>query len=229
MQKYLSCVLRVFPGARKIKAKPALTALFVCTLFLSLAHKGYTMQPPPPPLNIEQLKELISLADVVAVGRIGEVEHTESVVGEETRKTVLASLEVEKLIKGEIEGGSILIKETYPILKPPLPAGAAKAGNRPGKMIVGMRAGPSSYHGEYSPGSRIVVLLEKLGGSDEYRPLGSGSHDKHLAEFLIEADGIKALHFKFAADLNKYTESEDRFLDLIVRLKDSGSGEGNNE
>lgn len=185
------------------------------------------MQPPPPPLNLAQFEELISSADVIAVGKIDSVEETESTVGAETRSTVQASLKVERLLKGSNAGVSILIKESYPVFKPIPPAGATEAGNKPDSVVVGMKAGPSSYHGEYSRGARIIVLLQKVDGGDEYQPLGSGSYDKHLCEFLVENDGIKCLYFRFADDLLPYTGSAEQFTNLIIRLCNEASGGGN--
>ena len=91
----------------------------------------------------------------------------------------------------------------------------------PKKMIVGLRAGPSYYHGRYKQGERIIVLLSKIEGTDRYRPLGSGTYDKHLCEFLIKDDGIKTFYFKFADDVGKYVGSEEQFIGLIRRLKKS--------
>ena len=210
-----------------ILTRPAQTVLFaLATLFL-LIEVGYTMQPPPPPLNLEQLKELISSSDVIALGKIDEVKESESVVGRETKRTVEAVLIVEKLIKGHIPGKSIVIKETYPVLNPSPPAAAPRGEKKPQKVIIGMKAGPSCYHGKYSQGARIIVLLEKLAGSDEYKPLGSGSYNKYLGEFLIETGGIKSLYYQLADDLQKSAGSENQFVDLISRLADSAS-EGSN-
>ena len=126
---------------RCIPNRQAQTVLFaLATLFLFI-EVGYTMQPPPPPLNLEQLKELISSSDVIALGTIDAVEKTESVVGMETRRTVEAVLIVEKLIKGQVPEKSLVIIETYPVLNPSLPAAAPKGENKPEKVIIGMKAG----------------------------------------------------------------------------------------
>jgi hypothetical protein len=85
-------------------------------------------------------------------------------------------------------------------------------------MIVSSIAGPSTYHGKYLQDARILVLLEKINGTDKYRPLGSGTYDKHLCEFLIEDDGIKTFYFQFAEDVGKYAGSENQFIDFIEKL-----------
>lgn len=173
------------------------------------------MQPPPPPLNLAQLRMLISEADLIAVGKIGKVKKTEGIEEGETRETVEAALSVEKLLKGKVAGKTIVIKETYKTYDSQLPGLGSKAEGEPKKMIVSLRAGPSCYHGRYRQGMRIVVLLEKIEGADEYRPLGSGTYDKHLCEFLIEDNDIKTFYFKFADDVGKYAGCEEQFTDFI--------------
>ena len=181
------------------------------------------MQPPPPPLNLAQLRMLTSEADLIAVGKIDRVKETEGVNGGETKKTVEAVLSVEKLLKGKVAGKTIIIKETYKTFDSQLPGLGPKDKGEPKKMIVSSRAGPSCYHGRYRQGMRIVVLLEKIKGIDEYRPLGSGTYDKHLCEFLIEDDGIKTFYFKFADDVGKYAGCEEQFIGFIRKLIESGS------
>ena len=75
---------------------------------------------------------------------------------------------------------------------------------------------------------RIVVLLEKIEGADEYRPLGSGTYDKHLCEFLIEDNGIKTFYFKFADDVRKYVGSEEQFIGFIRKLMNQVQIKGGN-
>ena len=69
----------------------------------------------------------------------------------------------------------------------------------------------------------MLVLLAKIEGTDKYKPLGSGTYDKYLCEFLIENDGVKAFYFKFADDVRKYVGSEEQFIGLIRRLRGSNS------
>ena len=184
------------------------------------------MQPPPSPLNLAQLRMVTSEADLIAVGKIGKVKKTEGIEEGETRETVEAVLSVEKLLKGKVAGKTIIIKETYKTFDSQLPGLGSKDEGEPKKMIVSSRAGPSSYHGRYRQGMRIVVLLEKIEGIDEYRPLGSGTYDKHLCEFLIEDNGIKTFYFKFADDVGKYAGCEEQFIGFIRRLIVSGSDKG---
>ena len=186
------------------------------------------MQPPPPPLNLPQLRMLTSEADLIAVGKIARVKETEGANGRETKKTVEAVLSVEKLLKGRIAGKTIIIKETYKTFDSQLPGIGIKAEGEPKKMIVSSKAGPNSYHGRYRQGMRIVVLLEKIKAMDEYMPLGSGTYDKHLCEFLIEDNGIKTFYFKFAGDVGKYAGCEEQFIDFIRELIQSDSDEGGN-
>ena len=181
------------------------------------------MQPPPVPLNLSKFNDLISLADIIVVGKVDKVRQTEKVVGGKAHRAVEADLSIEKLLKGKVAGEKLTIQESYSVLNPSSPGAASKDGNELKGMIVGMKAGPSTYHGHYSAGVRIVVLLEKAEGTHGYRPLGSGSYDGYLCEFLIENDGIKPLYFRFAEDMSHYAKSEDRFVGLINRLRNSDS------
>ena len=180
------------------------------------------MQPPPPPLNLAKFKALISLADVIVVGKVGAVRETQELVDGAMRQTVEAGLRIEKLLKGKVPGKELTIQESYPVLNPSPPQPAGKDGNEPQGMIVGMKAGPMAYHGQYSEGARIIVLLEK-GPGTHYKPLGSGSYDKYLGEFLLEKDGVKTRYFRFAEDLSPYAASEESFVNLIKRLCSPGS------
>ncbi|MCX6553463.1 MAG: hypothetical protein NTZ12_00385, partial [Candidatus Aminicenantes bacterium] len=90
-------------------------------------------------------------------------------------------------------------------------------------------AGPSTYHGKYVQDARTLVLLEKIEGTDKYRPLGSGTYDKHLCEFLIEDDGIKTFYFQFAEDVGKYAGSEKQFIGFINKLIKDSSNKGGND
>jgi hypothetical protein len=205
------------------KAKSVMIILIVCTLFFLTSSEGFAMQPPPPPLNIQQLGELLSSAEVVAVGTVTQVKSAEKVVGLETRRTVEAVLLVERLLKGQAAGKSIVIEESYPVLNPSLPGAVSKDENKPGKAVIGIKAGPTCYHGEYSQGARVVVLLERVTGSDKYRPLGSGSYNRYLGEFLLETGGVKSLYYQFAEDVQAVAGSEDQFVDLIGGLIGSAS------
>lgn len=181
------------------------------------------MQPPPPPLNLVQLKNLISEADVIAVGKIGSIKETDCVNGGETQKSIEVILSVEKLLKGKVSGKTIVIKETYSTIDSTTLCPMPRDEGEPGKMIIGLRAGPSCYHGTYKQGARIIVLLARIKGTNGFIPLGSGTYDKHLCEFMIEDVGIRSFYFKFAGDVEKDTGSEKEFIDLIRRLRKSDS------
>lgn len=213
----------LFLAVRNRKKKWAKLLLSACAVFFLVAKGGYAMQPPPPPLNLVQLRMLISEADLIAVGKIGKVKETEGVEAGKTRETVEVILNVEKLLKGEVTSKTIVIKEIYKTFDSQPPGLGSKDEGDPKKMIVSSRAGPSCYHGRYRQGMRIVVLLEKIEGADEYRPLGSGTYDKHLCEFLIEDNGIKTFYFKFADDVGKYAGCEEQFIGFIRKLIESGS------
>jgi hypothetical protein len=189
--------------------------LGICLLLLLVPQGGYAMQPPPPPLDIAQLKMLVAQADIIVVGKINKVNETEG--------TIEATLDIEKLLKGKAGGKTILIKETYITQQSPVPSPGPGSSQ---KMIVRTTAGPATYHGKYIQGGRIVVLLQKIEATDKYRPLGSGTYDKHLCEFLIEDKDIKTLYFQCSDYVRKYLTSEKQFIAFIKKLIKAGSNKG---
>ncbi len=182
------------------------------------------MQPPPPPLNIDQLKTLVAQADLIIVGRITAVREAEGIVE--------ATVHVGKLLKGKPAGKTIEIKEKYKPANRETPAPESKNEGEPPKMISRTIAGPGAYHGKYKEGSRIVLLLAKIAGAESYKPLGSGTYNKYLCEFLIENGGIKSVetdYFRFAQDLEKHTATENKFIYLIKKLIESNSSKGDRD
>ena len=180
-----------------------------CLILLLGIYEGYAMQPPPPPLNIAQLKTLVAQADLIIIGEIKAVKETED--------SLEATVRIEKLLKGKAGGKTIAIKEARGSATTRPADAISKEDSEPSKMIVANRAGPSFYHGRYKQGMRIVVLLEAIKGTNEYRPLGSGTYDKHLCVFPIENHGIQTFYFQFAEDVKKYAEREDRFIYFIKK------------
>ena len=179
------------------------------------------MQPPPPPLNIEQLKMLIADADIIGIGKITGVKEAEG--------TLEATLSIEELLKGKVDGNTIGITETYKVLNPPPTASNSKTAGEPPQMITRTIAGVSAYSGKYKKDARIIVFLKNIEGTDQYKPLGSGTYNKYLGEFIIENDGIKSIeidYFKFAQDVGKYAGSEKQFISFIEQLIKSGSNKG---
>ena len=227
--RHEDCCMRSVSTIRNRKTRWAASVLLASVLFFFVAAAGYSMQPPPPPLDLPQLRQLISEADLIVAGKIVSVRETECVKGGERRTAVAAALSVEKPLKGDaLSDSTILIEETYPapdFLKPP-PAPVPRDNIRPDKAVVGLRAGPSCYHGRYERGGRIIVFLKDIKGTCGYKPLGSGTYDKHLCEFFIETDGIKTLYFRFADDLLPYAGSEDEFIGLIRALINTNSEKG---
>jgi hypothetical protein len=203
------------------KTKKVTLVFGICLVLLLVANGGYAMQPPPPPLTIAQLKILIAKADMIVVGKINAVQETG-----EAEKTVEASVNIEKILKGRVAGKTIVIRETYKTYQPELLGPGSKGEGESPKMVVSDIAGPSAYHGKYVRDARILVLLEKIPGTDGYRPLGSGTYDKHLCEFLMEEDGVKKLYFQFAEDVGKYGQCESQFIGFIHKIIQESSNKG---
>jgi hypothetical protein len=187
-------------------------------MLLLVNRGGYAMQPPPPPLNIEQFKALIAQADLIIVGKINEVKETEG--------TTEAAVHVERLLKGKVAEKTIEIKETYKSANSPKPSLGSKDEGESNKTIVRSIAGPSTYRGKYNKGSRVIIFMERIEGTHKYRPLGSGTYDKYLCEFLIENDGIKTYYFQLAEDVGKYAVSEKAFVSFIKKLVKLNSRKG---
>lgn len=226
MQGYQLLDTRWFLDLQNKKTRLIKFSLSIPIVLVLFVTGAYAMQPPPPPLNLTQLKHLITLADVIVAGRIATVKETQTVYEGKRAQTVEAVLNVEKVLKGKVTSDSIIIKETYSVLNPPRTAVSPKQKGEPKKTIIGLTARPSRYHGEYAQGVQVLVLLERIAGCREYKPLGSGTYDEYLCEFVIGKGGVQTRYFKFAEDLKKYTGSEAQFIALIERLRDSGAVEG---
>jgi hypothetical protein len=193
----------------------------ICLILLLVAKGGYAMQPPPPPLNAAQLKTLVEKADLIIVGKVIAVKEADG--------TLEATVHIEKLLHGKTAVRIIEIKETYKPASFQKPAPELKDGGESPQQPLRAIAGPSTYHGKYQEGSRILVLLEKIEGTTKYRPLGSGTHNKYLCEFIIENDGIKSSltdYFRFAEDVEKYAATEIKFTGFIKKLIKSDFNKG---
>lgn len=197
---------------------PAKLVLYGCIILFFVSEPGYAMQPPPPPLNSAQFQELIAEADVIVVGRIEHVEKSEGVNGARKKITIEVVLKIEKVLKGKIPGKDICIKESYPSFSSVTIDPTSKENIKAQKTIISTVAGPRCYYGRYKEDTRIIALLAVIEGTNQYKPLGSGTYDKHLCEFLIENGSIKTLYFRFADDVEKHAHSEDEFIGLIKRL-----------
>jgi hypothetical protein len=194
-----------------------------CFLFFLATQGGYAMQPPPPPLDIAQFKLLVAEADIIVIGKINESKETDGVIE--------ATLGIEKLLKGKAAGKTIAIKEIYKPANFQTLAPESKDEGGQSKAITASIAGPATYHGKYKKDGRILVLLQKIEGTGKYKPLGSGTYNKYLCEFIIENDGIKSIeidYFRFAEDLGKYIVSENKFTGLIKKLLKSNLNKKDN-
>ena len=193
--------------------------LIIGILLLS-SRSGYAMQPPPSPLNLTHLQALIAKADIIVVGKVVLVKKTEEVTKTGKQTTVEVDLKVEKLFKGEVSVKYIHIQESYPGSDSIVTDLTTSKNEVSPGQIVSTTAGPRPYHGKYKEGERIIVFLKVIEVKNKYRPLGSGTYDEYLGEFLIQGGCITAVHFKFADDIEKYARSEDKFIGLIIKLSE---------
>jgi hypothetical protein len=188
----------------------------ICLIWLLLSDGVYAVQAPPPPLDLSRLRTLIAEADAIALGTVEEAQEKE--------ESVEAVLGIEKLLKGDVAAKTVAIEERFDPMAGRVPGVIPEDQGDSQKKIVVHRAGPRAYHGRYQRGMRIVVFLEKIKGIDQYRPLGSGSYDRHLCEFIIEPAGIKTFYFTLADDVAQYAQSEGPFVCLIEQI--AGGHEG---
>ncbi|MDP8214638.1 MAG: hypothetical protein P9M10_05540 [Candidatus Euphemobacter frigidus] len=189
-------------------------------LALFFSNPGYTMQPPPAPLDSPGFQALTGKADIIVVGKVVQVTETEEAAKTGREITVEVTLKIGDLLKGDVSGENIHIQESYPGFDSIVKDLTSSKNKISRGQIVSTSAGPRPYHGKYKEGDRIIVLLKVIEGKDKYRPLGSGTYDEYFCEFLIQAGGIKTLYFKFADDIEKYTRSEDEFIGLIKKLSE---------
>jgi hypothetical protein len=162
--------------------------------------------------------------------QIGRIRETDSIDKREKNKStgVEVTLKLEKLLKGEVSSKTIHIKECHPAFDSVrVGAGLKNMKNKPKKEIVRVRVGPRYYQEKYVQGARIIMLLLRVEGTDEYESLGSGTYDKYFCEFLIKDGGIRAFYFRFADDIGKYVGLEEQFVGLIRKLIKSDSEKDN--
>ena len=178
------------------------------------------MQPPPPNLTIVELRKLISSADIIVKGEVIEVTQQRKLQDNKKFDYLDVVIRVEELLKGEISGDTVLIEENISSEHPFNMVKGVKADK--GKSIVVTQAGPRWYHGRYKKGERVILFLSKLSEGKRYKPLGSGTYNRYLCEFIIGDKGIQTLYFAFAEDVKKYAGSEERFIHLIKTIKEGG-------
>jgi len=177
------------------------------------------MQPPPPPLDIAAFKALIAQADLIVVGEVIHRNESSPDAGQ-LSKSLEITVDVEKSLTKNNCGKHISIRESFPAPLPdkplPLPGNITK--DTAGPAISAAKVGPSAYHGVYHRGERIILLLSDTGNACQFRPIGSGTYDRHLGEFLIVNGKIETLYYTFAPDLKRYADSETSFLQLLDSL-----------
>lgn len=197
--------------------------LFAAVLWMADGTPSLAMQPPPPPLDARTLAALAATADAVALVRVTDVRVIQipGASDDGPRRVVEATAEVERCLSVAPCGPVVRIRE--------------EAWDDPSKSVVpedapisSMVAGPRPYHADYHVGDRLLALLEKTGQPDLYRPLGSGTYDRHLGVFVLGEAGVRPFFFSLAPDLAAHADSETAFLDFIAKnlglpKKESGS------
>ncbi len=180
------------------------------------------MQPPPPPLSIEHLKIMVDKADAIVVGSVKDIKKTDEIRNHQKGKRVDVTLEVKTLLKGKGIADTLHIREWFSengIVETKLPKKGKLSEPKHSVKVVRMTAGPNAYHGQYRKGFNVIILLKKVGEPGIFKPLGAGTYDMYLCEFLIENNKIKPIsYFSFAGDIKEYAGSERQFVNLIKTL-----------
>jgi len=160
-------------------------------LALFFSNPGYTMQPPPAPLDSPGFQALTGKADIIVVGKVVQVTETEEAAKTGREITVEVTLKIGDLLKGDVSGENIHIQESYPGFDSIVKDLTSSKNKISRGQIVSTSAGPRPYHGKYKEGDRIIVLLKVIEGKDKYRPLGSGTYDEYFCEFSSRQGALR--------------------------------------
>lgn len=168
------------------------------------------MRPPLKPLDMNNLRRMVSDADVIAVGTVSS--ETRSKTLQQPRETIVirAVMSVDKILKGDKSIKTITIEELYHQF--------SSDDSLVEKNITASTAGPAPPVGVYHQGERILVFLKNINKNGSFRPLGSGDYDAYLGLMQITSDGVKPDRYMLDDSVSKYAGNEDNFISLIARI-----------
>ena len=196
---------------------------FIClwffTLFSSMLYtEAEAVRPPLKPLNREQLQTMIADADVIATGTVMNVRLSKTLRPPLETVVIHADMAPERIVKGAGLTKNIVIEESYQQYARNN-EDAPDSRQADGKTVTAHIAGPGPQVGSYREGERMLVFLKRMGGVNQYRPLGSGNYDAYLGVFQITGEGITPGKYRFDEILAGYARSEAGFLNFIISIE----------
>lgn len=194
----------------------------ICVCFLALFSielpmEAEAVRPPLKPLNREQLQKMIVDADVIATGAIIRVDLSKNLQPPLETVIIQIKMKPDRILKGGRLAKSIAIEESYQqFFKDKAVSDSRQASEQ---TVTAHIAGPAQPVGRYREGDRILVFLKSMGGSNPFRPLGSGNHDAYLGVFQISEQGVKPDKYRLDETVAGYATSEADFLKFIIEVK----------
>ena len=170
------------------------------------------------PLGTKELGRMVADSEVVAAGTVTCATLSKTWQGPLETVIIDAVFRPDRVLKGDNIAGTLRIMESYQEISIGDPQGTS--GARPGK---GRKArGPSTDPpvGRYEEGSRLIVFLNRVEGSDQYHPFGSGSHKSYLGLFRIAPEGVTSDRHGFDETVSGHAGSEAGFISFIVSIID---------
>lgn len=211
---YFSCAGRFSMFDNKF-----LISVFTCILFcVGLNMEAQAVRPPLKPLSSEKFHEMLTDAEVIAIGTVTRVTFSKAL--QPPLETVVTHVAVtpERILKGNKAMEAIEIEESYQQFFVDDAESVPEDGHATRKGVAARIAGPTPPVGRYQDGTRILVFLKSIEGSKQYCPLGSGSHDAYLGLFQITSEGVKSDRYRLDEIISGHAKSEAGFINFIISI-----------
>ena len=196
-----------------------LIGLFACILIcLGTIMEAEAVRPPLKPLDSTKLHQMAVDAEVIAEGTVTSVTISKTLQPPLETVTIHAAITPGRILKGNKTMKTIGIEESYRQYSRNDGKSSHEGNKSTGESVTGVTAGPTPLVGKYREGFRVLVFLKPTGGSDQYRPLGSGDYDAYLGVFQITPEGVKSDHYALDETVSLHAQSAARFFDFIVSI-----------
>lgn len=176
------------------------------------------MRPPLKPLSSEKFHEMIADAEVIAIGTVTLVTFSKTLQPPLETVVTHVTITLERILKGNKAMESIKVEESFQQFSMDDVESVPGGGHAKGKGVTARVAGPTPPVGRYQDGTRLLVFLKSVEGSEQYRPLGSGNHDAYLGVFQITSEGVKSDRYGFDEIVSRYAKSETGFINFIISI-----------
>jgi hypothetical protein len=196
--------------------------IFVLLFILSclcLHKEAEAVRPPLKPLDSEQFRKMITIADVLAIGTVTLVTLSKTLQPPLETVKIHVNLALERVLKGNRSLKTIAIEESYQQFSSDDVQETSDGRQSTGNYVTGRIAGPEPPVGRYRDGERVLVFLKSIDGLNQYRPLGSGNHEAYLCVFQITPESERSDRFLFDEIVTGYAGSEADFLKYITSIK----------